>query len=433
MHPLRLYLLFPALLLVAAVTIGCGGTAAPKTPPTTTSGGTPSPTTPAPGPTTPTPGPGPTTPPAPSASAEYVYTNVGTSTDYPGSIYGFSVDPASGKLSPVSGSPFTVSENSPPCTVGCGQQLLGDPKGKYLFSNFNGHTTGMITFQVDPASGAINQTDFRPPGGVDIATDPQGNELLGLEFSNNTAAAESFVINRSTNTLSPAPGMPYPFEAPAQAAYNAPAAAGNGFVYSLSYCSPDCSSQSNSQWNGWKLDPATGVLTPLPGFPEDAGGRLMAGQAITPSGKFLYAQEIYFKNNTGYYEIVGYRVNADGTLTRLPWTVQSNNNGIPAIVISPNGNFLLYRVGTTLQSYAIDQSTGALTLSGSVPVGGNGIAGVVVDPAVKYVYVGVIQSASTSPAIIGYTVNATTGALTPIAGGTTTLPDAPGSLAIVKP
>lgn len=431
MHPLRLYLLFPALLLVAAVTIGCGGTVAPKTPPTTTSGGTPSPTTP--GPTTPTPGPGPTTPPAPSASAEYVYTNVGTSTDYPGSIYGFSVDPATGKLSPVSGSPFTVSENSSSCTVGCYQQLLGDPQGKYLFSDFNGHTTGMITFQVDPASGAINQTDFRPPSGTYISTDPQGNALLGLGFTNNTAAAESFVINRSTNTLSPAPGMPYPFEAAAQTSYGAPAAGSNGFVYALSYCSPDCGNNGNSQWNGWKLDPATGMLTPLPGFPQDAGGRLMAGQAITPSGKFLYAQELYFKNNTGYYEIVGYSVNADGTLTRLPWTVPTNNTGVPPLLMSPNGNFLLNTVGTTLQSYAIDQSTGALTASGSVSVGGNGISGVVVDPAVKYVYVGGVQSASTSPAIVGYTVNPATGALTPIAGGTTTLPGAPGSLAVVKP
>ena len=364
-----------------------------------------------------------------------MYTNVGTSSDFPGSIYAFSVDLATGKLSPVAGSPFAVKENSSACTVGCYQTLLGDPQGKYLFSSLNAHTTGMATFQVDPATGGLNESNFLGTTAPNyLSTDPGGNVVLGQSSTGTNSTVPSFVIDRTGNALSPAPGSPFPYEAPAQTSYGAPAVSSNGLVYALSYCTPDCGSNGNSQWNGWKLNAATGVLTPLPGFPEDAGGRLMSGQAITPSGQFLYAQEIYFKNNTGYYEIVGYRVNADGTLTRLPWTVQTTNTGVPPLVMSPNGNFLLNTVGTTVQSYAIDQATGTLTLSGTVSVSGsNGIGQPAIDPTLKYVYVGAAQSASTSAAIIGYTVNPTTGALTPIPGGTTTLPGAPGSVAIVKP
>ncbi len=69
-----------------------------------------------------------------------------------------------------------------------------------------------------------------------------------------------------------------------------------------------------------------------------------------------------------------------------------------------------------LAVYSIDASTGALTASGSPVPTGTSPAYVSVDAAEKFLYVANTGSPAASPSISAYTINSTTGVLTQIAG-----------------
>src|SRR6202011_1547651 len=88
-----------------------------------------------------------------------------------------------------------------------------------------------------------------------------------------------------------------------------------------------------------------------------------------------------------------------------------------SVAVDPSGKFayVVNEGDNTVSGYTINATTGALT-----PIAGSPFAGtagtypqpVAVDPSGKFAYV----ANSSSTTVSGYTINATTGALTPVAG-----------------
>jgi 6-phosphogluconolactonase (cycloisomerase 2 family) len=424
-----------ALLLTAA---GCGGGSSSSTTttaaPAPTAPGAPPPAPPPPPtpPPPPPPTPTPTPPPVPATPTEFLYASVGQN----GNIDGFKIDLSTGHLTSVTGSPFTVNVNGQPaqaCTVGCSRTLTNDPLGKFLFDAFDGQPAGVLSFKVDANSGALTQADFKTPPSNKLSTDPQGRFLYGQTENSSGAAVSAWDINRNDGTLAPAPGMPYPYAAQGDASI-APAVS-NSFAYAITRCpvsGPNaCSSNSPmSQINGFSIDQTTGALTQLASSPF-AGGLSMGVLSMHPSGKFLYSEEL--NAQTFNNEIVGFQINADGSLTRLPNAAQTPDQGGPLLVVSPNGNFLYHASLGSVRAYQIDQNTGALTLTGVFQVPGI----VAIDPTVKFVFsphATVIQpgQAITQKAIDVFAVDPNTGALTAIPDATVTTTDVPESLAVDK-
>lgn len=101
-------------------------------------------------------------------------------------------------------------------------------------------------------------------------------------------------------------------------------------------------------------------------------------------------------------------MNADGTLTLLPGSPFTVNGSLAA---TPAGNFLVTASGNMVFTYAVDPSSGALTLAGSAAVIGPGA--VVADS--KNVYMSGTIPASNSTGIYGFAVSAN-GMLTSLAG-----------------
>ena len=128
---------------------------------------------------------------------------MGTST----AVYAYSIDATSGALTTVSGSPFPAGENPVSAAV--------DVSGRFLFVANNANTANgnsVSAFSIDPNSGVLTAVAGSPfatsPFPLFVAVDPSGQYLyVGLDGSPGIAA---FVIDQTTGGLAPMAGAPFP-------------------------------------------------------------------------------------------------------------------------------------------------------------------------------------------------------------------------------
>ncbi|HTC95773.1 MAG TPA: beta-propeller fold lactonase family protein [Terriglobales bacterium] len=131
------------------------------------------------------------------------------------------------------------------------------------------------------------------------------------------------------------------------------------------------------------------------------------GIVADPLGRFLYV--------TGQTTILEYAVNADGSLSSvgsLPVTLAGTVYAQP--VIDPAGKFLYAATNSSsVAAFAINASTGALTVVTGSPFAAGSLPGpIVIDARSRFLYVANLTGSSIS----GYTINSSTGALTPVPG-----------------
>lgn len=127
---------------------------------------------------------------------------MGTST----SVYAYTIDAASGGLTAIPGSPFAAGENPASAAV--------DVSGRFLFvaNNANtAHGNSVSAFSIDPDTGVLTAVPGSPfvasPFPLFVATDPSGQYVyVGLDNSPGIAA---FVMNQSTGALTPVAGSPF--------------------------------------------------------------------------------------------------------------------------------------------------------------------------------------------------------------------------------
>jgi len=148
------------------------------------------------------------------------------------------------------------------------------------------------------------------------------------------------------------------------------------------------------------------------------------GPTPTPAAHGTF---VYF--DSGLSQVIGYKLNPDGTLTPLAGSPFAINGGLAAA-----GNFLAVESGSTVSTYLVDAASGALTKAGSgTVVQGAAAAGIAADA--NNVYVAGLIPANTSTGIYGFAL-AANGALTPLAGspyvftGACDLCDAPFDLTL---
>jgi 6-phosphogluconolactonase (cycloisomerase 2 family) len=186
-------------------------------------------------------------------------------------------------------------------------------------------------------------------------------------------------------------------------------------------------SVSGANIYGFRVDPATGVLSPVPGSPfaPTVGGTSIA---VTRDFKFVYGFD-----NTG--NLSGFAIGPDGSLTPVPGSAVPAPSTPVSLVADPSKD-LLYVCGNSgdVAVFAIDPVSGVLTLTSSVTVR-NAIVGPRADlgaitPDGGYFY----GTSGTGPAtqqVTAFSTDAVTGALTALSGGPVfTGDDFPETLAI---
>jgi 6-phosphogluconolactonase len=188
----------------------------------------------------------------------------------------------------------------------------------------------------------------------------------------------------------------------------------------------------------YTINPATGALTSVGPPVSSLGYGFYSGSVtVVPPGKFAYVTnsgDVYDYGNEGDGSVVTYAVDATTGILTSTGIINGNCPGMclpSSVVVDPSGKFAYVANGGgsvpyNVAIYTINATTGALTPTGTVAAGTDPVS-VTVDPSGKFAYVVNGNFGSTGTVSL-YTINATTGALTSV--GTIAAGTGPVSLAV---
>jgi 6-phosphogluconolactonase (cycloisomerase 2 family) len=272
------------------------------------------------------------------------------------------------------------------------------------------NSTGVLAYTVNPVTSqlrAIASLPLTTDGNINVNP---SNKFLYLPPGVAPGQINGYSINSTTGSLTPLAGSPFNTVSGAQY---------------LWFTSDDKFAFAGGTFGGphevesFSVNVTTGALTSLGTQPSGSP----CGDALTASNKFFYVGD-YEQAGTIY----GYSVNnTTGALTALSGSPFSGHPFNCASLVHPSSKFLFVvnasvaSQGATISVYAINSTTGALAEVSGSPFAGDGLNfddNMVTDPTGRFLYVAVGPSVSNgAPGILlAYSVNLTTGALTPVPG-----------------
>jgi 6-phosphogluconolactonase (cycloisomerase 2 family) len=262
---------------------------------------------------------------------------------------------ASTTLTAVSGSPFAAGGTLT-------NALAVTPDGAFLLAA-NGLSRNLTVFHVDASSGALKSI-----GVQDANTLGASGNISGLAFATGEA----------------------------------------GFFYTLQQVNG-----GSNQIHGFRIDPSTGALIMIAGFPVASGG--------TGGGAGGYSEMIAYRNgrlyviNDGGDTVTALKVNrTTGALTALPFSPITLGAGDwSCIAVHPSGSPVV--VGNSaggLSSFDINATTAAAAAGSPFTTGAARPFSCSFSQGGNYVYTG----GNSGSTFAGFSVDSATGVLTPLAG-----------------
>jgi 6-phosphogluconolactonase len=260
-------------------------------------------------------------------------------------------------------------------------------------------------FPMNVTTGALDPSSIisGPSRAGGMIADPLGEFLYVSDSAN--GVIDAFAIDQSTGALSPITGSPFAVASGSEPSGVAMDSHGR-FLF--------VANATQDNIFVFSRDPQTGALTLGTDSPFATGASPLQ-VAVGPSDKFLYVSN----HNDRAGSISAYTINfTTGALTptpRSPFPTQPGG-GPGGLVTDLSGNFLYVALqGTTntnhlIAAFTIDASTGVLTtIAGSPFSAGNGPARLL---AGRFLY----ATNSRDSTVSGFTINTATGVLTAIAG-----------------
>jgi 6-phosphogluconolactonase (cycloisomerase 2 family) len=302
------------------------------------------------------------------------------------------VNPDTGKMTPINGSPFAAG--SGPCAI------TVDPWGHFAYvaclalNGISQYSIDRTTGELDDMGGTLFETGNGPSS---LVIDSSRKLYVTNSGSNNVSL---FSIEESYSMVTELTGEGSPFSTgtcPMSIIIDPQ----GKYSYIVNRYSNNISAYS--------INAGTGALTEL----TAAGSPFATGSgpvfiAITPSGKFAYV------TNDGSDNISAYSIDAStGALTELTSAGSPFSAGTQAcgMVIDPLGKYAFvinYDTNNNLRTFTIDADTGALTALGSPMTAGDHPMSVSMDPSKTFLYVVNYYSDTVS----GFRIDTETGALT---------------------
>ncbi|HEV2100406.1 MAG TPA: beta-propeller fold lactonase family protein, partial [Stellaceae bacterium] len=313
----------------------------------------------------------------------------------PGTIASFTINSTSGQLTATAGS--GISDGTHPAAVSLA------PNGKFAFSaSTNG--TEIQAYTIDQTSGELTLVGSYSTGFSvgstypDIAVDPQSTYLYIASYGDDKVAG--FAINATTGALTALPRSPYTAGA---GTASIPAFSPDGnYLYVMDQGSTGTGANSVS---GYAIG-SDGSLTALAGSPFPAGTK-PSWIVFTPDGKYAYV------SNSGEDTISGYSVSS-GVLTPRATPKFATDENPQDLTMDASGTHLYAPVASGSTAGAVDwfpiNSDGTLGAKSSIPAGVTPIY-LAIDPTAAFAYVASKGGAE----VYGYSISATTGALTALA------------------
>jgi len=338
-----------------------------------------------------------------TTTSEYVY--VTHRIFGPSFVSALRVDPTTGSLSNVAGSPFPTAVFTWDVKV--------DPRNRYLYAT-DTQTADISAFAISPASGALTPIPGSPfPFGFDprsLAIHPSGRFLYASEIDFELPARR---IDPVTGGLSQLPGAPFPGPSLSSGIAIHP----NGRFLYLAEGQNSTGGFDSTIWT-YALDPQTGTLAQI-GIPVPSGTRTRE-IAIDAAGRFLYTV------NADSVDIRAFAIDAgSGLLTPIAGSPFAAIPDVRTLAIGgrrfvghqATGQDFLYVVsksGSSVLAFVRDLETGALT-----PVPGSPFAvpaapeDVVLDCTGRFAYV---SHGDPVNAVSTLRIDPSSGAVAPVPG-----------------
>jgi len=269
-----------------------------------------------------------------------------------GMVYAYSIDPASGNLTPVGGSPY------PNPFFGNGGTVAIDPAGKFVFyvADPNGD---IATFLRNGSNGTLTLSsapvvqDSNQP--FELIVDPTGKFLFAADHSDPSGGEISvFSIDGTTGGLSQVAGSPFTFQANSEPWGMALSGTGQFLYAALS---------NSSSVAALTVNTSTGAVAPIPNSPFAT--RFIPEQLVLhSSGKYLYT------GNVGFGSISAFSVNGTtGDLSPISGSPYQSVGPL-TLAIDPSGKYLFFSVqfpASQITVWHIDPNSGALSPGTSLP------------------------------------------------------------------
>jgi 6-phosphogluconolactonase len=343
-----------------------------------------------------------------AASGSFGYVSNATSSN----ISAYSINSTTGALTPLAGSPFAVPGST---------QLFEakiDPSGKFLYVADDNDPGQIFAFSINQTSGALTAVSGSPfaagNGSQSIAFDTAGAHLYVANFDDNSISA--YALNASTGVLTPITNSPFTVSGTNPQPSQLASSGNHLFVADFGANSVDV----------FTIAASTGQLTEGVAGSPFATGTAPYALVANATGSLLYVA------NAGQTatSISAFTISASsGVLT----PVAGNPVAIAILgdmAIDPQGKFLITSEFSGAGVYPINATTGAL---------GAGVAGspfatstnqsaalpfsVGIDPTGTFVYVCNDGGSGSSPGVASasagvaeFTLNDSTGVLTPVVG-----------------
>ena len=325
------------------------------------------------------------------------------------------------KIDTLSGTTSAIPGS--PFTAGTQDRWIAvNASGTYAFVSNQGDNT-LSVYGINHSTGALTPLAGSPyPVGTtpnSVTVNPAGTLVFVPNANSNTVSV--FSINGGTGALTPVPGSPFSTgSVPTKVAINP--AGTFAFV----------ADQNGTAISVYSIDSITGALTPVAGSPFSNGGNQPMGITTDPSGAHVYATNAQ-GNVTGFTidQSTGVLTAIAGSPFAMGYAYQAGASMNTAFNASGTLAFVATGQGGAVLTYSVDATSGALTQITGVTdtVGGGGAVFVTLDPSGTLLFeadfinikVGIKQ------------INQTTGVLTNIPGSPFGVGARPYAIAIVQP
>jgi 6-phosphogluconolactonase (cycloisomerase 2 family) len=341
-------------------------------------------------------------------------------------VSAYRIDATTGALAEVVGSPFVTRLNP--------TSMAFHPSGGFAYVT-NSSDSSVSAYAVDTATGALAQIDADPAtpgvqhfaagsGPENVVVDPSGRFAYVANLFSNTVSA--YTIDTTTGALSridadgATPGI-QDFSTGGTFPRSLGIGPNGSFLYVVNSGTTTIASFGIG---------ATGALTALPGGPLAASMPSARTLTLDAGGRY-----VYLAHSSGFVSV--YSVNADGTLTAVPGSIVYAGDIAVSITLDPSGRFTYLGLTNVdrISAFTVDAGSGLLA-RGALPSDvvtrdgpahmaiTKGTAAVTYKP--KFAYVANAGSDDVS----GYSVSATSGALTALATGPFAAGDGPNAVAV---
>jgi 6-phosphogluconolactonase (cycloisomerase 2 family) len=300
------------------------------------------------------------------------------------SLTAFHIDATTGALAPLP-EPPTVTGRTP-----MGVSLHPNDRFVYVANNSDATVSAYVVQPNGMLVPARTPTVATGAGPIFLGIDPRGRFAYAVNGSSDTVSA--YRIDATTGELTSV-GTTATDKTPFDLIVDPT----GRFVYVA---------HSSGSVSTHLIDPTTGTLSTR--ITTQVGGRPNA-VTMHPTGRFVYVA------NTSSNDVSIYAADAlTGALT--PVSTTPAGQGPTYIAVDPTGRFAyVANTGGDVSAYAVDADTGQLTEVTPRATAGQLPSSLAIDPTGRFVYVTNLVSNTVST----YTLNTTTGALTPNASAPT--------------